>query len=94
MQLENVVFGCKVGDKLYIVSIERKKVCEFIPDCLKVFSSDITAHGFVYGLYGKWGTPKEFNLKNLNKGIIFTKKKDADLWLEKQLKEKENNKCN
>jgi hypothetical protein len=74
-------FGCKVGDKLYVSSIEKNKVCEFIPDCLKVFTSDYTAHGYVYGLYGKWGTPMEFSLKNLNKRVIFTKKNDAEQWL-------------
>lgn len=78
-------FGCKVGEKLYVVSIEKKKVCEFIPDCLKVFSDDYTAHGYLYGLYGKWGTPTEFSLKNLNKRVIFTNKKYAEEWLIKKL---------
>lgn len=78
-------FGCKVGDKLYVASIERNKVCEFLVDCLKVFDSDYTAHGYIYGLYGKWGTPTEFSLKKLNKRVIFNKKKDAIEWLDKQI---------
>lgn len=82
-------FGCKVGDTVYIASIDRKKVCQFGIDCLKVFQNDITAHGYVYGLYGKYGTPTEFSLKKLNKRVIFTKKKDAELWLKKQLTESE-----
>jgi hypothetical protein len=48
-------FGCVVGDTLYVVSLEKNKVCEFKVDCLKLFTDDITAHGYIYGLYGKWG---------------------------------------
>jgi hypothetical protein len=79
-------FGCKIGDKLYVASIDRNIVCEFVPDCLKVFNDDFTAHGYINGLYGKWGTPIEFSLKKLNKRVIFTKKKDAESWLERQTK--------
>lgn len=79
-------FGCKVGDTLHIASIDRNKVCEFKVDCLKVFTDDYTAHGYIYGLYGKWGTPTEFSLKKLNKRVIFTKKKDALDWLKRQVK--------
>ena len=74
-------FGCKVGDKLYVASVEKGKVCEFVIDTLKVFEDDYTAHGHIYGLYGKWGTPTEFSLKKLNSRVIFTHKKDALKWL-------------
>ena len=83
-------FGCVVGDTLYVASLERNKVCEFKVDCLKLFTDDITAHGYIYGLYGKWGNPTEFSVKKLNKRVIFTNKKLAHEWLDRQLnKEKE-----
>lgn len=80
-------FGCKVADTLYVAFLTANKVCEFKVDCLKVFSDDYTAHGYIYGLYGKWGTPTEFSLKYLDKRIIFSNKTSAEKWLTKQLKE-------
>jgi len=41
----NVDFGCNIGDTLYFVDLERKKVRRFTVDCLKVFADNITAHG-------------------------------------------------
>lgn len=83
-------FGCEAGDTLYVASLDKKKVCEFKVDCLKLFTDDITAHGYLYGLYSKCGTPTEFSVKKLNKRVIFTKKKEAKEWLDRQLnKEKE-----
>ena len=48
----------------------------------------MTAHGYVYNLYGNWGTPTEISIKYLNKRVIFTKKKDAMNWMNSK---KENN---
>lgn len=75
------LFGFNVGDNLYIVSKDKNKVYRFFTDCIKVFDNNITVHGYVYGLYGKYGIPIEYSLKNLNKRIIFTKKQDALKWL-------------
>lgn len=71
----------------YIVHINEKKVCRLEADIIKEFVCDghKTVHGYEYGLYGKWGTPTEYNLKNLNKRIIFDKKKDAEEWLNSKL---------
>lgn len=75
------LFGFNVGDDLYIASKDKNKVCRFFTDCIKVFDNNITVHGYVYGLYGKYGIPIEYSLKNLNKRIIFTKKQDELKWL-------------
>lgn len=79
-------FGCKVGDTIYVASLKKNKVCQFKVDCLKVFENDFTAHGYIYGLYGQgqWGIPTEFSLKKLNRRVIFTKKKYAEEWIQKQ----------
>ena len=78
------LFGFKVGDKLYVAVKEKNKVYEFLTDCIKIFDNNMTVHGYIYGLYGKWGTPTEYSLKHLNKRIIFTKKKDANKWLKSE----------
>lgn len=79
------IFGFNIGDKLYIADIEKRKVFEFLPDCIKIFDNNITVHGCIYGLYGKWGTPTEYSIKWLNKRCIFTKKRDAKKWLINQV---------
>lgn len=78
-------FGCNVGDTLFIVSLEKRKIYKFDVDCLKLFEHNFTAHGYIYGTLGAWGIPKEFSLKNLNKRIIFSDKKMAKEWLKKHL---------
>lgn len=80
------VFGFNINDRLYIANIEKGKVFDFMPDCIKVFKNNITVHGYIYGLYGKWGTPTEYSIKWLNKRCIFTKKQDAKKWLENKEK--------
>lgn len=79
-----MIFGCNVGDTLYVALKDKQKVCDFKVNCLKVFESDYTAHGYVYSSYSKWGEPKEFSLKYLNKRVIFTEKKNAEKWLKSQ----------
>lgn len=86
------ILGFDIDDKLYIGDIKHNKVCEFHPDCIKIFKNNVPVHGFVYGLYGKWGTPTEYSLKNLNKRIIFTKRKDAKQWVEQHASRKEDTK--
>lgn len=89
MKLEpKEIFDFNVGDKLFIASIEKGKVLEFLTDCIKLFDNNITVHGYIYGLYGKWGTPTEYSIKHLNKRCIFVKKKDAKEWLDRILKQK------
>lgn len=83
-------FGCKVGDTLFIALIDKKKVCKFDINCLKVFSTNYTAHGYIYGKNGKWGQPTEFDLTKLNKRVVFTEKTNAEKWLDKQLNKGEN----
>lgn len=79
-------FGCKVNDILYVVDLKYNKVLKFEVDCLKVFEMDFTAHGWLecpWASKGKpFNIPTEFSLKNLNKRVIFTKRKDAVQWLE------------
>ena len=79
-------FGCKVGDTLFVAVLDLKKICEFEVDCLKVFSGDFTAHGYIYGKYGKYGAPTEFSLKKLNKRVIFTNKILAVNWMNNYFK--------
>lgn len=81
-------FGFKVGDILYVAYPKYNKACKFKTDCIKVFEDNVTAHGYVYNLYGNWGTPTEISIKYLNKRVIFTKKKDAMNWMNSK---KENN---
>ena len=82
------IFGFNVGDKLYVASTEKKKVCKFLTDCIKIHDHNTTVHGYIYGLYGAWGTPTEYSLKWLNKRCIFIKKEDAEKWLEDRLSKK------
>lgn len=78
-------FGFNVGDVIYIAYPKRNKVCRFKTDCIKVFEDNITAHGYVYNLYGNWGTPTEVSIKYLNKKFVFTKKKDAVNWMKRKI---------
>ena len=68
--INNIIYN--VGDTLYVTL--NKKVCEFKIDFIKIFESDITAHGMICGIFGKWWSPK-YSLKNINKRFIFTNKK-------------------
>lgn len=77
-------FEFKVGDVLYIAYPKYNKVCRFKTDCIKIFENNVTAHGYVYELYGHWGTPIEVSIKHLNKKFVFTKKKDAESWLKRK----------
>lgn len=81
--VENI-FGFKVGDKLYIANKETGKVYDFITDCIKIHADNCSVHGLLYGRYGKFGTPKEYSLKYLNKRYIFVQKSEATKWLEHQ----------
>ena len=76
-----IVLGFKAGDKLYIADKETGKVYDFITDCIKAHVDNISVHGYLYGLYGKFWKPKEYNLKYLNKRYIFVKKSEASKWL-------------
>lgn len=79
------MFGFKAGDKLYIADKETGKVYDFITDCIKVRVDNISVHGYLHGLYGKWwGIPKEYSLKYLNKRYIFVQKSEATKWLKFQ----------
>lgn len=82
-----VDFGCSIGDKLYFVDLERKKVRRFTVDCLKVFRDNITAHGRLE--WTSFTIPYECSLKYLNRKFVFTKKKDATKWMEFKTKEQE-----
>lgn len=84
-----VDFGCSIGDILYFVDRERKKVRRFTVDCLKVFQDNITAHGKLE--WASFTIPYECSLKYLNKKFIFTKKKDAVKWMESKLMNQEEN---
>ena len=93
MKIEEIIakeLGFNVGDTLYVVYPKRNKVCKMTTDCFKVFKGNITVHGYVYGLGGNFGIPVEVSLKYLNKRSVFTKRKLANEWLEKKLKEGEN----
>lgn len=81
-----VDFGCSVGDKLYFVDLERKKVRRLTVDCLKVFKDNITVHGQLE--WSSFSIPYECSLKYLNKKFVFTKKKAASEWLEKKTDKK------
>ena len=85
---ENIedVLGFKVGDKLYIANKETEKVYNFITDCIKVHADSISVHGLLYGQYGNFGVPKEYNLKYLNKRYIFVQKSEAVKWLKLDMK--------
>ena len=78
------IFGFDISEKLYIAILEKNKVFEFQSNCIKVFNNNVTVHGLIYGLYGKWGTSTEYSLKNLDKRVVFTKKKLAKEWLERK----------
>lgn len=78
-------FGFNVGDDLYVAFKDDRKVCRFKTDCIKVFDDGVTVHGYVYGLCGSWGVSMEFNLKHLNKRVLFNKKTNADKWLDAAL---------
>ena len=71
----------------YVAHVEKRKVCKLVVDTFKRFADtgNKTAHGYIYGLYGTYGVPTEYSLNHLNKRIIFVKKKDATMWLEKQI---------
>ena len=84
------IFGFNVGDKLYVAITEKRKIYDFLTDCIKIHDHNTTVHGYVYGLNGKWGTPTEYSLKWLNKRCIFIRKKDAKAWLDKRLSERTN----
>lgn len=71
---------------LYIANPETGKTSRFMPDNIKLFSDNITVHG--YQDMGRFSLPKEYSLKYLNRRIIFTKKKDAENWLAKKGKPK------
>lgn len=77
-------FGFNVGDILYIAYPKYNKVCKFKTDCIKVFEDNITAHGYVYGLYGHWETPIEVSIKYLDKKFVFMREKDAENWLKRK----------
>lgn len=83
--IENI-FGFKAGDKLYIADKETGKVYDCITDCIKVHVDNISVHGYLYGLYGNFGIPKEYNLKYLNKRYIFVQKSEALKWLKLDMK--------
>lgn len=85
------IFGFDIQEKLYIASLKKNKVFEFQPNCIKVFNDNVTVHGLTYGLYGKWGTPTEYSLKNLDKRVVFAKKKLAKEWLERKKVQNETN---
>lgn len=83
--IENI-FGFKAGDKLYIADKKTGKVYDFITDCIKIHVDNISVHGYLHGLYGKFGTPKEYSLKYLNKKYIFVQKSEALKWLKLDMK--------
>lgn len=82
--IADTIFGFKVGDKLYIANKQTGKVYDFVTDCIKIHADDCSVHGLLYGRYGKFGTPKEYSLKYLNKRYIFVKKGDAAKWITNQ----------
>lgn len=83
------IFGFDIGDTLYVAD-KNKGVLKFVADCIKIHDHGTTVHGYVYGLYGKWGTPSEYNLKWLNKRVIFIREKDASEWFKSHRTEQQN----
>lgn len=77
-----VNFGCNVGDTLFVI-YENDKICRFVVDCLKVFKDSITAHGMLYKYQKSSYMPIEYNLKHLNKRIIFTSKERAEEYIKR-----------
>ena len=74
------------GNPMYIADPERGKVLRFIPDCVKIFKNNTTAHGMLE--VGKFRYPKEYSIKYIDKRIIFRRKSNAQKWLNEQLKKK------
>lgn len=82
-----VDFGCSIGDRIYFVDLDKKKVRRLTVDCLKVFENNVTAHGKLE--YSRFSIPYECSIKYLNKKFIFTKRKWANEWLKKKIEEEE-----
>jgi len=87
------IFGCQIGDTLFVVDLKYKKVLKFEVDSLKIFNNNITAHGYLECAWASkvhpFNIPTEFSLKNLNTRVIFTEKKMANAWFNKMRKNKE-----
>lgn len=71
-------FGCNLGDTLYVITEKTKSVCRFRIDSLKICKSGCMAHGLL--IANRYSCYTDFNLKKLDKRIIFTSRKSAEEW--------------
>ena len=78
-----VDFKCKIGDTLYYVDSKKFAIYRFTIDCFKVFDDNITAHGYMYGKYNNgYGYPMDISIKYIDKRVVFTKRKVAQVKLD------------
>lgn len=76
---------CQSGDTLFVPSVKLNKILTFKTDCIKIFPTNLSIHGYLYGKYtSNHGQPTEYSIGDTTfKRILFTSMEKANEYLEK-----------